>query len=58
MKVAIVNLTSGGMSGGYLKYLRTLVPLLRQDPRISRLDVFVPEGSAMLQREASRKSVA
>lgn len=47
MKVVIVNLTSGGMSGGYLKYLRTLVPLLRQDPRISRLDVFVPEGIAL-----------
>ncbi|HVD94397.1 MAG TPA: glycosyltransferase, partial [Vicinamibacterales bacterium] len=44
MKVAIVNLTSGGLSGGYLKYLRALVPLLRQDARISRLDLFVPEG--------------
>jgi glycosyltransferase involved in cell wall biosynthesis len=44
VKVAIVNLTSGGLSGGYLKYLRALVPLLRQDARISRLDLFVPEG--------------
>ena len=44
MKVAIVNLTSGGLSGGYLKYLRRLVPMLRQDVRISQLDLFVPEG--------------
>jgi glycosyltransferase involved in cell wall biosynthesis len=42
--VAIVNLTSGGISGGYLKYLESLIPLLRQDPRVSRLDVFIPEG--------------
>src|SRR5262245_49316071 len=32
------------MSGGYLKYLRALVPRLRQDGRLSRLDVFVPDG--------------
>jgi glycosyltransferase involved in cell wall biosynthesis len=44
MKVAIVNLTSGGMSGGYRKYLRSLLPLLRRDPRISQLDVFMPSG--------------
>ena len=44
LRVAIVNLTSGGMSGGYLKYLRRLVPLLRQDPRISQLEVFAPDS--------------
>jgi len=44
VKIAIVNLTSGGLSGGYLKYLVNLVPLLRQDPRVTKLDVFVPEG--------------
>jgi hypothetical protein len=47
VKIAIVNLTSGGLSGGYLKYLRALVPLLRQDARISQLDVFIPEGVAL-----------
>jgi glycosyltransferase involved in cell wall biosynthesis len=47
VKIAIVNLTSGGLSGGYLKYLRALVPLLRQDARISQLDLFVPEGVAL-----------
>ena len=44
MNVAVVNLTSGGLSGGYAKYLRRLIPLMRQDRRISRLDVFLPEG--------------
>ncbi len=42
MRVAIVNLTGGGLSGGYRKYLKTLVPLLRSQPEISRLFVFIP----------------
>ncbi len=46
MKVALVNLTSGGMSGGYAKYLRALVPLLRNDSRVTRLDLFMPSGLA------------
>jgi alpha-1,3-rhamnosyl/mannosyltransferase len=37
----MVNLTGGGMSGGYRKYLTSLVPLLRQDPTL-RLDVYIP----------------
>jgi glycosyltransferase involved in cell wall biosynthesis len=44
MKVALVNLTSGGMSGGYRKYLKSLVPLLRRDSRVERIDVFMPAG--------------
>ena len=47
MNVAIVNLTSGGLSGGYVKYLRRLVPLLRGDTRIDRLEVFLPDGIAL-----------
>lgn len=43
MRVAIVNLTSGGMSGGYRRYLERLVPLLRADPRITKLDLFLPQ---------------
>lgn len=42
MRVAIVNLTGGGISGGYAKYLRNVVPRLRRDPRLSGLEVFVP----------------
>lgn len=49
MHIAIVNLTGGGFSGGYVKYLQTLLPLLRADHRIDRLDVFVPPSmSGML----------
>lgn len=45
MKLAVVNLTGGGFSGGYRKYLRRMVPLLSQHPRVERLDVFVPPQS-------------
>lgn len=41
MHVAMVNLTGGGMSGGYRKYLLSLVPRLRRDEKL-RLDVYVP----------------
>jgi glycosyltransferase involved in cell wall biosynthesis len=43
MRLAVVNLTSGGFSGGYRKYLSRLMPLLANDPRVSALSVFVPE---------------
>lgn len=44
MRLAIVNLTSGGLSGGYLKYLRSLLPLLEADSRVTVLSVFLPDG--------------
>jgi glycosyltransferase involved in cell wall biosynthesis len=44
MKVAVVNATNGGLSGGSIKYLSHLIPLLELDRRVSRLDVFAPEG--------------
>ena len=43
MHVAIVNITAGGISGGYRKYLQKIVPLLGRDQRVTSLDVFVPE---------------
>jgi glycosyltransferase involved in cell wall biosynthesis len=42
MHVCVVNLTNGGLSGGYRKYLQVMEPLLRAHPGISRLDVFSP----------------
>lgn len=45
MKLAIINLTSGGLSRGYRKYLQRLLALFDLNPRLSRLDVFVPPGS-------------
>jgi len=45
MKLLVANLTGGGLSGGYVKYLNKLLPLLQADTRISKLDVFVPAPS-------------
>lgn len=44
MRVAIINLTGGGMSGGYRKYLQELVPRLQARPEISWLGVAVPSS--------------
>ncbi len=42
MKIALVNYSGGGLSGGCRKYLRQIVPLLRADLRIDELSIFVP----------------
>lgn len=46
MRVVVANLTSGGLSGGYRKYLARLMPLLAADPRVRQLTVFVPRTGA------------
>lgn len=46
MKLAVLTLTRGSVSGGYRKYLQRLVPLLRAQPGIERLDLFVPPQMA------------
>ena len=46
MRIAVANLTSGGLSGGYRKYLHRLMPLLAQDARVSALTLYVPPGLA------------
>jgi len=48
----MLNLTGGGLSGGYRKYLQRLVPLLRSTPAISDLTVVVPPGHASVLDEA------
>src|SRR5688572_1051856 len=45
MRVVMANITNGGLSGGYLKYLQNMIPRLQQDVRISQLDVFIPESA-------------
>lgn len=40
----MLNLTAGGLSGGYKKYLQRLVPLLHSHPAISEMLVAVPPG--------------
>lgn len=44
LRLAIVNLTSGGLSGGYSKYLSQVLPRLQLDTRVSALHVFNPPG--------------
>jgi glycosyltransferase involved in cell wall biosynthesis len=43
VRISVVNLTHGGFSGGYLKYLQQLVPRLLAHPDIELQDVFIPE---------------
>jgi glycosyltransferase involved in cell wall biosynthesis len=45
MRLAVVHLTGGGFSGGFVKYGRVVLPLLAADPRIERLFVLDPPGS-------------
>ena len=44
MKVAIVNLTGGGLSYGYMNYLSEVLPRMLAHPRVHRLEVFLPPG--------------
>jgi glycosyltransferase involved in cell wall biosynthesis len=44
MKVAIVNLTGGGLSHGYINYLSEVVPRMLLHPRLSQIYVYVPPG--------------
>jgi glycosyltransferase involved in cell wall biosynthesis len=46
MKIAVVVLTRGSVSGGFRKYLHRLVPLLRVQPEVERVDVFLPPQMA------------
>lgn len=42
MKIAVVTLTRGNISGGSRKHLQRVVPLLRAHPGVERVDVFMP----------------
>ena len=46
MKVALLTLTRGTVSGGYRKYLDRLVPLLRAQPEIEDVTLYVPPKMA------------
>jgi len=37
MKIAILNLTGGGISGGYRKYLQNVIPRMAEDPIIEEI---------------------
>jgi glycosyltransferase involved in cell wall biosynthesis len=44
MKVAIVNLTGGGLSHGYINYLSEVIPRMLRHPQVAQLFVYVPPG--------------
>ncbi len=46
MKVAIINLTGGGLSHGYINYLSEVFPRMLRHPRVDQAYVYVPPGYA------------
>lgn len=44
MRVALVNLTGGGLSHGYINYLSEVLPRMVRHPGVSQIYVFVPPG--------------
>jgi len=44
MKVAIINLTGGGLSYGYINYLSEVLPRMLRHRQINQIYVFVPPG--------------
>lgn len=44
MKIAIVNLTGGGMSGGYQKYLQNIIPRIATNPAVEAILCASPES--------------
>lgn len=47
MRIAIVNVTGGGLSGGYKKYLMNLVPRLVAHPEVDALLCAAPDSVGM-----------
>jgi glycosyltransferase involved in cell wall biosynthesis len=54
MRLAIVNLTGGGFSGGGMKTMRYLVPCLQNETNVNEVQIFIPSGAADLTLLASR----
>jgi glycosyltransferase involved in cell wall biosynthesis len=57
MRIAVVSLTSGGLSGGARKYLDEMIPRLRSHPRIESVDVFVPSAGIVTDAIATANAV-
>jgi len=45
MRLAIVNLTGGGFSGGYKKYLKNMLPRLAEHNNVEELLCILPDGN-------------
>ena len=44
MRITLLNKTAGGISGGYRKYLRAMLPRLESDPRVSSVQCVAPSS--------------
>ena len=47
MKIAIVNLTGGGMSGGYRKYLQNIIPIMAKHKDVEAILCASPESTGV-----------
>jgi glycosyltransferase involved in cell wall biosynthesis len=54
LRLAIVNLTNGNLSGGYRKYVRELVPLIAQHDQVKELVVALPANAARAELDGIR----
>jgi len=54
MKLAILNITAGGMSGGYKKYLCNLLPRLSSSPTVDEIVCTLP--SFLILNDIPRRS--
>jgi len=57
MKVVMLNLAAGALSGGYCKYINKLVPLLLSNPKIERLQVYIPENSSKCIKNVNKNVI-
>ena len=55
MRIAMVNLTGGGLSGGYRKYLAEMTPRLARALGVEALEVFVPRAAEIVQHVPMRR---
>lgn len=44
MNIAIVNLTGGGLSHGYINYLSQVLPRMLAHPRVKHMYAYIPQG--------------
>lgn len=49
MKLAIINHTGGGISGGYKNYLQSILPRLAADPRVSSILCVSPSSTGIAE---------
>ena len=57
MRICMINVTFGGMSGGYRNYLSSLVPRLAAHPEVEALLVGVPQSVGLSQSTTASGSV-